>query len=88
MIFTLNNKQYEAKEVKSFRELCKMEKCGVDITALKEHSLNNAVGMISYITGLSKDKVYEEIDAHKKNGGSMEDIFKCFEILTECDFFK
>ena len=32
--------------------------------------------MISYITGLSKDKVYEEIDAHKKNGGSMEDIFK------------
>ena len=87
MLFKLNNKEYETKEV-NFREIVKMEKAGVDIMTLgKKDTFNQAVCMISYITGLSKEKVYDEIDSHMENGGTIEDIFKCFEVLTESDFF-
>ena len=87
MLFKLNNKEYETKEL-NFREILKMEKCGVDIMTLgKSNTFNQAVCMISYITGLSKDKVTNEIDEHLENGGTIEDIFKCFEVLTESNFF-
>ena len=88
MIYKLNNKEYETKEV-TFRELVKMEKCGVDITTLgTSNTFGQAVCMVSYITGLSKEKATDEIDAHINNGGSIEDVFKCFEVLTNSDFFK
>ena len=87
MLFKLNNKEYETKEI-NFRELLKMEKCGVDILTLgKSQTFNQAICMISYITGLSKDKAIEEVDEHLANGGNIEDVFKCFEVLTESDFF-
>lgn len=87
MLFKLNNKEYETKEI-NFRELVKMEKCGVDILTLgKGQTFNQAICMISYITGLSKDKAIEEVDEHLAKGGNIEDVLKCFEVLTESDFF-
>lgn len=88
MIYKLNNKEYETKEV-NFREIVKMEKCGVDIANLgKGNTFAQTCCMVSYITGLSKDKALDEIDEHLNNGGTFEDVIKCFEVLTESDFFK
>lgn len=87
MIYKLNNKEYETKEI-TFGELVKIEKAGVDIMTLgKSNTFSQAVAMISYITGLSKDKVMKECDEHLNNGGDFEDIFQCFNCLTESDFF-
>lgn len=87
MIYKLNNKEYEVKNI-TFREIVKMEKCGVDIMTLgKSNTFGQAVAMISYITGLSNNKVMDEIDAHLENGGTLEEVIKCFEVLTESDFF-
>ena len=87
MIYKLNDKEYETKEI-NFRELVKMEKCGVNLTAISDNTFTQAECIISYITGLSKDKVEKEIDEHFENGGTIEEVFKCFNILTESDFFK
>lgn len=88
MIYKLNNKEYETKEV-NFREMLKMEKCGVDITTLgKANTFNQIACMVSYITGLTKEKAINEIEAHLDNGGTFEDVINCFDFLTESDFFK
>ena len=87
MLYKLNNKEYETKEV-NFREILKMEKCGVNLMTLGDKiSFDQAVCMVSYVTGLSKDKAITEIDEDLANGGNLEDIFKCFEVLTTSDFF-
>ena len=87
MIFNLNGKEYETKEV-TFGEVIKMERCGVNFNAIDSKSFTQALAMIVYITKLSIDKVQREIDEHLEKGGNIEDIFKCFEVLTESDFFK
>ena len=88
MIYKLNNKEYETKEL-NFREIVKMEKCGVDITNLgKGNTFAQTCCMVSYITGLSKEKSAEEIDSHLDNGGTIEEVFKCFEVISTSDFFK
>lgn len=88
MIYKLNNKEYEVKDI-TFREIVKMEKCGVDIMTLgKGNTFGQAVAMVSYITGLSKEKALDEIEAHLDNGGTLNDVIKCFEIFEDSDFFK
>lgn len=87
MIYKLNNKEYEVKEI-TFGEIVKMEKKGVDLLTLgKSNTFSQAVAMISYITGLPQEKVMIECNEHIENGGSIDDIFQCFNCLTESDFF-
>ncbi len=87
MNYKLNEKEYETKEI-TFKEVVKMEKCGVNFNAIENASFSQAEALISYITGLSKDKVDFEIDEHLKKGGSIEEVFLCFNVLIESDFFK
>lgn len=89
MIYKLNNKEYQTKDI-NFREMVKMEKCGVNIMTLGKDSnlFGQAVCMVSYITGLSKEKSADEIDSHLDNGGTIEEVFKCFEVISTSDFFK
>ena len=87
MIYKLNEKEYETKEI-TFKEVVKMEKCGVNFNAMDNATFSQAEALISYITGLSKDKVDFEIEEHLKKGGNIEEVLLCFTILTESDFFK
>lgn len=88
MEYTLNGKTYELKEV-TFREVVKMEKCGVDLMTLgKKNTMTQIGAMVSYITGLSFDKALDEIDAHIQNGGTLDDVTKCLTYLADSDFFK
>ena len=88
MEYTLNGKTYEVKEI-NFREIVKMEKCGVDLTTLgKKNTMTQIGAMVSYITGLPFDKALTEIDTHLENGGTFEEVAKCFEAIADSDFFK
>ena len=88
MTYKLNNKEYNFDKEINFREILKMEKCGVSFTKLEDEPFNQAIGMVSYVTGLDKAKTLKEIDEHFENGGSFDDIIAFLNVLVNCDFFK
>ena len=88
MTYKLNNKEYNFDKEITFRELLKMEKCGVALAKIEDEPFNQAVGMVSYVTGLDKAKTLKEIDEHFANGGDVNDIIAFLNVLTNCDFFK
>ena len=70
------------------RFLVFLEKLGID-------SMNQLVGVaaanayMSYISGLSEDKISDEITAHVENGGSFEEIIGFYaEKVDESGFFR
>jgi len=88
MLFKLNNKEYDFNKEITFRELLKMEKCGVALTKIENEPINQATSMVCYVTGLSKEKAIKEIEEHYANGGSISDILDFLNILLESNFFK
>lgn len=90
MTITLNGKTYETKKKITFYEITKIEQAGVNLFDLAEgkNMLSSVLGMVCYITGLTPEKASEEIESHLENGGSVDDIVSCFNVLLESDFFK
>lgn len=77
----LNGKEYKVPEIKSFKDMVKLEEQGIKIMALAEMSFFNAENIatsvvkgISFYTGLSFEEALDEVSEAMENGETMKSI--------------
>ena len=70
----LNGKNYKMREL-TFNSICKLEDMGISLTSLDKKPLATIRAFIGLAVG-DLDKAGKELEAHIKNGGTLEDIMQ------------
>lgn len=84
---TINGKEYAIPTI-NFKAVCELENLGLDFTNVQSRSFNFTCALVAYTIGGDLEKAVNEIDAHIKNGGGLEDFVPLFEAVSKSDFFQ
>lgn len=90
--FTINGKEYNAKEL-TYGDIRKMESFGLnlmtDITSIRAKVFSYTSGYLAICGGFSIEAADNEMNEHIINGGDLGDISEAFvESLSESRFFQ
>ena len=86
--FTLNDKQYEAKEF-DFNFICDLEEMGLSIADAPKKPMALARIYIGFCMGEDKNTAGMEIEQHIINGGSFDEVMKLMNgRIDDSDFFR
>ena len=89
----INGKEYDNEKEFDFGGLAKLEECGCtydDLQNLQEFEKPMAliIGLVAWVIDCKKRKAIEEINAHIKNGGTLNELMVLLDSLKESDFLK
>ena len=86
--FTINNVRYAAKPF-NFNTVCDLEDNGVALSEMSKKPMSMVRAYFALCFNGSKEDAGKEIEAHVKNGGNFNDIYKVMgDEMTESDFFQ
>lgn len=83
----LNGKEYKVKDV-TFDDMCELEDMGLALSTIKEKPLTAFRALVAYYCEMSLDEATKEIEAHLRNGGTMDTLGELVEHLSQSGFFR
>ena len=86
--FTVNKKEYNARPF-DFNLICDLEDLGVSVTEIAKKPIATVRAYFALCVNGGKEVAGKELEAHLKNGGSLEDIMSVMSVeMDESDFFR
>lgn len=83
----INGKEVALKKI-DFNAVCELEDLGFSILGLKDRTFGAMRALLAFNMGVSVEEAGDEIQAHFKNKGTVQDLAPLFESVTESDFFQ
>lgn len=85
--YIVNGKSYTLKKI-DFSAICLLEELGFSTSELKGKTFSAMRACFAFHSGLDLIKAGEEIEAHIKAKGKLEDIAPFLTSVLESDFFQ
>lgn len=88
MRFTINEKEYNAKEF-DFNLICDLEDMGVQLSEAENKPMSMVRAYVSLCIGKSRELAGKEMEQHLIKGGNFEDVTEAMgKMMEESDFFR